>query len=376
MWGSEILDVAIGLVLVYLLLSFIASAIREAIESVLRSRAAHLEKGIRELLHDPDGVGLAQTFYKHPLIFGLYRGDYDPKRIGKNGFMPPRSTLPSYIPSRIFALALLDIAARGPHMRDSTTASGPPPALTLANVRATVSHIDNPAVQRVLLTAVDTAQNRLSVAQENIQDWFDSGMDRVSGWYKRQTQRILLAIGLFIAIAANVNTIAIANALYQDDNLRASAIAMAERARTDPDVNAQTAMARLDSLKLPIGWPISARYTDGSSVLGIVAMIVGWIFTGLAVSLGAPFWFDLLNKMMVIRSTVKPHEKSPEEGSEDHKEEAKLSMTPSTPEPEPAARAPAQPPPPPVAVPVAAGKAAAGFQKQAWADDEPDRGVI
>ena len=44
---------------------------------------------------------------------------------------------------------------------------------------------------------------------------------------------------------------------------------------------------------------------------------LGWLLTALAVSMGAPFWFDLLNKFIVIRSTVKPKEKSPEEKSKD-----------------------------------------------------------
>ena len=45
--------------------------------------------------------------------------------------------------------------------------------------------------------------------------------------------------------------------------------------------------------------------------------MLGIIFTALAVSQGAPFWFDLLNKFIVIRSTIKPHEKSPEQPSKD-----------------------------------------------------------
>jgi len=45
--------------------------------------------------------------------------------------------------------------------------------------------------------------------------------------------------------------------------------------------------------------------------------ILGWLVTALALSLGAPFWFDLLNKFIVVRSTVKPKEKSPEEQSKD-----------------------------------------------------------
>ena len=64
--------------------------------------------------------------------------------------------------------------------------------------------------------------------------------------------------------------------------------------------------------------------------------------------LGAPFWFDLLNKVMVIRSTVKPHEKSPEESSEDRRPgEIRwfISIAPwSSPHTEaPASRAPAPP---------------------------------
>jgi hypothetical protein len=45
--------------------------------------------------------------------------------------------------------------------------------------------------------------------------------------------------------------------------------------------------------------------------------VFGWLLTALAISLGAPFWFDMLNKFIVVRSTVKPKEKSPEEKSKD-----------------------------------------------------------
>jgi hypothetical protein len=47
------------------------------------------------------------------------------------------------------------------------------------------------------------------------------------------------------------------------------------------------------------------------------APVLGLLVTALAAMLGAPFWFDVLNKVMVIRSTVKPHQKSPEEASDD-----------------------------------------------------------
>ena len=68
MLGSKILEVAIGIIFVFLLVSMICSAIREGLESWLKSRAAFLEQGIREMLHDRDAVGVARSVYTHPLI--------------------------------------------------------------------------------------------------------------------------------------------------------------------------------------------------------------------------------------------------------------------------------------------------------------------
>src|SRR5947207_7576079 len=122
MFGSEVLDIGIGIIFVFLLVSLIASAIREGIEGWLKTRATHLEAGIRELLHDPTGLGLAKQFFEHPLIYSLYSGEYTPR---KDGILPIALTgggnLPSYIPSRNFALALMDMAARGPGVNPNTS---------------------------------------------------------------------------------------------------------------------------------------------------------------------------------------------------------------------------------------------------------------
>ena len=79
MFGSRILEVAIGIIFVFLLVSMICSAIREGIESWVKSRSAFLEHGIRELLHDRHAVGLARSLYTHPLVYGLYASEYRPR---------------------------------------------------------------------------------------------------------------------------------------------------------------------------------------------------------------------------------------------------------------------------------------------------------
>jgi hypothetical protein len=314
MFGSEVLDVAIGIIFVFLLVSLIASAVREGIEAWMKTRASHLEAGIRELLHDRTGSGLAKQFFQHPLIYSLYSGDYTVRKLNwvalRHG-----GNLPSYIPTRNFALALMDMAARGPDVNASTSDANSG-VLTLDTIRANVALIQNPPVQRALLTAIDSAQGDLQKAQGTLEAWYDSAMDRVSGKYKRATQWILFVTGLAIAVMMNVNAFVVADHLYREKSTRDAIVARAQIA-TDPDYEHKKygeIKAELNLLTLPLG---GSRRNDLKT--RPFETIGGWLLVGIAASFGAPFWFDLLNKVMVIRSTVKPHEKSPEESSEDRR---------------------------------------------------------
>ncbi len=333
------LEVAIGVVFVFLLVSIIASAVREVLEAKLKTRAAYLERGIRELLHDRQALpdGLARAMYAHPLIYSLYSTTYEPREATDKApiFLTGRN-LPSYIPARNFALAVMDIAARGT-LTDDVSGDPDGPPFTLESMRLNIRNLGNPAVQRVLLTAIESANGDIVRARLSIEAWFESGMDRVSGWYKRSTSWIIFWIGLAVAVGLNVDTITISRFFYHDHAARAAVVASAERAVNDSAFLSQgytRALSELDDLKLPIGWPLrgltaanafnGAPGSVGSSQSMIARsrpplyeILVGWLITALAATIGAPFWFDLLNKFMVIRSTVKPHEKSREESSED-----------------------------------------------------------
>ena len=371
MFGSLMLDVAIGMVLVYLLLSFVAAAVREGVETILKERSRYLHRGVTELLHDKD---LTAALFSHPQVSALYRGDYATALRNKE--------LPSYIPSRNFALALLDIAVRG---RDPNSAAeaGPGSApLSLPSIRQNVSRIGNAAVQRVVLSAIDLSGGDFARAQAAIESWFDSSMDRISGWYKHRTQRILIVIGVIVAVVANVDTIRVAHAFYNDPGQRQLAIAMAGNLTKEPppgttqtpqqnvrsDSLSSEMLHRLDGLKLPIGWPDTAFSKEW------YMRILGWLITGFAISFGAPFWFDLLNRMMVIRSTVKPHEKSPEESSEDRQTDSDTSKTRSAP-----AAAAAGTPVAPTTTHSAAGAAiepGKDYKAHEWSSGFPEAGII
>lgn len=351
MFGSKILDVAIGLIFVYVVVSIICTAVREGIESWLKTRAAYLEHGIRLLLQDPDGTKIAKALYEHPLVDGLFMGKYTPGSTSATDRSMHGGNLPSYIPSKNFATALLDLAARGPANGAPLDANAPPISLEAIRKNLTTT-IPDGKVQRILLHAVDTAEGDLDKAQKAIEDWYDSAMDRVSGWYKRSTQYILLVIGLFVAVGMNIDSVAIVDKLYHSDAVREAVVAASSRAaerynasttttgttgtaapakpetknNNDKDKKPlapayQDAKDALADLHLPIGWEKGTFYfhcpPKDMFLHDAVYPWLGWILTAIAASLGAPFWFDVLNKVMVIRSTVKPHEKSPEESSED-----------------------------------------------------------
>lgn len=312
----ESLDLAIGMIVVFLLVSTLCSAVREAIEGVLKTRAAYLESGIRELLDDRDGKGLTERLFEHPLLSGLFRGKYQAKPRKKLLWVLANGRgLPSYVPASSFAKALLALAMHGPAPDGEARVSGA--VVTVESLRARLLDPKSPIsprVRRVLLQALDTARGDLEQVKKNVEDWFNDSMDRVSGWYKRSTQWVVFVIAVVVTVAGNVDSIAIAKHFYRDEAARSAAVASARAVVANEDApDKDKAREMLEQLELPIGWS-KPELPEGAALFN---RVLGWFLTAFAATLGAPFWFDVLNKVMVIRSTVKPREKSPDEASED-----------------------------------------------------------
>lgn len=305
MFGSTILDVAIGMVFVYLLVSLICSALNELIEAKLKNRSKDLERGIKSLLGDP---ALAASLYSHPLIKALYL----------NGEKP------SYIPSRTFSLALWNLATYAQDGGNAALAV----TRSLPEIRKTVAGLADSRLRQALLTLMDEAGDDLERARTNVEHWYDDAMDRVSGWYKRRTQWILFGLGVGFAVFLNLDSVQMANQLYRDAPRRDAIVSAAqgyaaasERAGHLDDQGLEKNYARLRDLGFSMGWSrndFPAAGSDAATWLGVILLkLIGLLATALAISLGAPFWFDVLNKFMVVRSTIKPQEKSGETPSKD-----------------------------------------------------------
>jgi hypothetical protein len=300
------LQFAISLAFVYLLLSALCSAIQELIANLGKWRANTLEAGISNLLQDE---GLKNDVYNHVLVKGIWRPSWLIKKV---------STIhkPAYISSSMFAQVVQDLRA--------TQGNALPAAAKKA--------LDT------LLVGINDAEEQ----KKKIEHWFDDAMDAVSGWYKRKANAWLWVIAGVVCVALNADTISIGKMLWDDPTARAALVQsaneyVAKKVQAQEGANAQgttqsaadlekEARARLQAVKdarttlnglsIPLGWCAASESgnTDSSCTPerqwptgdGWILKLLGLLITVLAVSQGAPFWFDLLQKAVNLRLAGDP----------------------------------------------------------------------
>jgi hypothetical protein len=343
MFNSVVFNVVIGLVFIYLLYSLLVTIIQELIAISLGLRARMLKKGIRRMLDDEDvNKSLSGFFYKHPLI----------KYLGENKL----NSKPSYLSAQNFSKVLIDLL-RGNNVQPGQSFA-PFIQKALDDEKNQLGDIGiNPETLSYLKSLWIDAQGDVEKYKAMLEKWFDDTMERVSGWYKKEIQLILFGIGLFLAIIFNIDTITIAEKLSHDPKLAAQ---LAENAAlymqthkelgnqlsantTDPAKISDSKVAvnaNVDSMSvyvvkkskilidsanaminkdiantnelLGLGW----TYNDGKKIIRIAICqnshwwsLIGWLLTACAISLGAPFWFDLLNKFINLRNAGKKPKK-------------------------------------------------------------------
>lgn len=422
MFGSNVLEVGIGLVLSYLLITLMLTSVVELIEAWRKRRARGLEVAIAELLDDREPrldeagnpveeVGLRVRLYRHPLIYSLYCGEYGSRTFESAAPRAwwSRRNLPAYIPRDTFATALVDLM--DPNSPNGASGSASPNFIQAWDVL-------------LRLTSGDAEKMRAEIAF-----WYDAAMERAASRYKRRTQKQLFWLGLVAALAFNINSVVIARVLnartpaarsamleaarvvvatnpsfaeggLQTDRTEATSATQSARVKPTDSANLQVApqiglteevrktdsapseaktkdqevkplpdpsgktttkeadkigksyqaalAAALEEAELPIGWegqalvatrqlvqgrpatkdsaghkaspsdgkkgaPAGETKTKASSnfeslrrLAGWLMLIAGYLLTGLAATLGSPFWFDMLNRFVNIRSAMKP----------------------------------------------------------------------
>jgi len=279
---------------VYLLLSLLCSAGQELLAGIFSWRASNLKQAINTLLNDPNASFFAEKFHTHPIIDRL----------------APAGKSPSYIPAGLFSATVMDL------LREH---SGHDP---FADVKASVETLPEGPLKQSLSVMVARSNAATDEFIKELEQWFDHGMDRASGWYKRKSQKWMFGIALVLAVALNVDSIQIATTISQDSAKREAIVAMAAsypvlKNPTDETVKklvagkAEAIYSQLEDMGLPIGWK-----RDGKSIYENLRKSVdrlslfGWLITACFVSLGAPFWFNMLGKALDLRAAGKKPEKA------------------------------------------------------------------
>ena len=318
--GLPALDLAIGLAFIFFLLSTLAATIQEFIASFLGLRARTLEQGLRSMLEDPEaGWEYVDKVYDHDLIRSLYRTPPmakppDAEKKGRNADVAKRKPLeqaraffkrtkgPSYISPRAFAVVMLDTVAPGAESKTIFTQS-----------KKLAEELPEQLEKR-LKPLIANAEGDVEKLRTSLEAWYDDTMARVSGWYKRKTQIILIVIGIILVPAINANTIKMGERMWKDDAVRAAVVA---KATADPQAasDLNTAANDVDQV-VKVGIPMGWRGESVPHGAGEIAMaLAGWALTIVAISQGAPFWFDALGRIARVRSSGKPETPLPASGS-------------------------------------------------------------
>jgi hypothetical protein len=291
---STIIQVAVGIIFVWVVLSVITSQVQEWIASIFVWRASMLEDTVVNMLGDP---GLTEKIYNHPLIKGLWTNN------GKRK--------PGGIPQDKFALVLFEAVTNA----DQTTAEIKDTFLRLKQNVENLKASENHELQKfaisldTLLIGVqykaEDATQAVTEARMRVESWFNDSMERLGGAYKRRTQIIAIVVGIAIAATLNVDTAAIVNTLWKDPAIRQAIVTEASQLPApntqqsgQPAPSAQDILKNMDqlnALSLPIGWSSKNMPSDAN---GWGAKIVGILLSGMAAAQGAPYWFDLMRKLL------------------------------------------------------------------------------
>lgn len=338
------LEIVTAVLLVIVIFSIIAYVIQELIAANLEYRGKMLKKALQLLLDTTNTAGkISGLVYQHPQI---------------NKLKETAEKLPSYIPAANFALALMDEVAKAAPAAAANN--------MFINFRNGIrSFAGTNADLATLLNNYLATSRDLEELKATIEKWYNEYMDRVTGWYKKSTRLTMRIIAIGIVIVFNVNLIKIFRVVKSDDSIRAALVISAEKMVDQPafikslyeenikskllaaeesfkdSLNKAIAAKSIDTVNikkriaaekdnildnytnrqkaemdtllqkikiagLPLGWD----HKEWKSFKGApVETILGWFLAAVAISMGAPFWFDLLIKIVNIRrSGIKPKE--------------------------------------------------------------------
>lgn len=339
MLQDTIIEVALGLMFLYALLSLVTTSVTEGFANLFSTRERALKRWLAHMLGDTwvdargRKQGIAKDLLNHPIIRGL----------------AAQGSSTDYIPTPLFTKALLEVLAppddKERRMRPDT----------YEELHAMVHDIEESApLRRVLLNLCTNTRRDLGEAERNIEMWFEASMERLSSHYGRRSQITAFVFATLVTVVGNADSLMIANALWSNSELRLSiarqAVGFDEQMRapgedeededassdgTDEEdapaeptaaetedegeaeategegsgrkISDEQLIAELETIQaidgFPFGWSLDPvdRRSPPNNLFDWLMKLIGFGITILATTLGAPFWFGLLSRVINLR---------------------------------------------------------------------------
>jgi hypothetical protein len=262
---------------------------------------------VQDLGRPPSTVdgSLTGLLFDHPLLRSMMQP--------QQSMTAKRTRVPPYIAAETFSRALVDTLIPA-----DPTATGHD--IDLDRIRAGIERLNDamPAKQ-ALLALVDQAQNDVDKFMTSLEKWYDAQMDRVSGWYKRWAKRVIIGVAAVICLLGNVDGYAIARSLYADPVSRSAVVSEVQQGQAcnaqgrspEEQITCVRNLAGTHLVLWPSGCPRSMSACvaqPGQGPPGVTDWLIkllGLALTIAAASIGAPFWFDTLNRLVNLRNTGK-----------------------------------------------------------------------
>lgn len=388
------LQIIIGIIFIYLLLSLFATTINELLASWRNWRGYYLDEGLRKLLEHSNDDQPYKEFVSNPLY----------QQLGKHKLFMRVSRAPSYLKNSTFSSILFtvlrekhrnsltlddfvnalpdesplrrtleNVETKGNEVANTMKAflakaktkedavnnlnryisklpEGSPSRTALEKLKASGDHVfddigilqnvlaaknidgilnalpKDGKLERILNQLKEEADDRVEDFKGKVDFWFDEVMSRSAGWYKRHLQIVTLLIGFGIAGFLNADTFRIYHHLSTNTDARQHVAELAadfvknnEELPEINGLNAKKIQGELHSMltedvgklrnPLGLGWEFETingvtivKGDDINDPVGSWALrILGWLVTALAISMGAPFWFDILKRVVNIK---------------------------------------------------------------------------
>jgi hypothetical protein len=331
MFNNAALDVFIGLLAIFLLYSLLASILMEILAKRIGLRQENTLKAISKLLDDSDYDNPWRISLEKKKLTGLFYAHPNIRNLGDNMM----NKKPSAITPEMFADTLIQLL-RGDKFSgtenqikmikdnlslDDDTKKGKLPLprwyhqstfnpLKLTKVAENqptgTIDLDELTFYQLEQFIIDAGSD-IDVFRKKLITWYNEMMDRAEGWYIKKTRGWLFVIGLLIAGLFNVDAIVIGQQLAHDKTMRDNMVNFASHLQKDEILkNAVKGGQQAQQALETTFKEVNDSYTDSKNILGeglgrSKTFCIGWLITAFAISLGAPFWFDLLGKLMCIR---------------------------------------------------------------------------